>query len=67
MKKLFRAGDTVKLKTGGPTMVVVKYGMKTDTEQTSEEQISKTVCVSWVEGKRLKPGKYQEAMLERVN
>jgi uncharacterized protein YodC (DUF2158 family) len=71
MKREFRAGSIVKLKTGTINMIVVKYEqLSPETKQAMDNLMSSEqglVSVTWFEQGRWKAGKFDPDQLELVN
>jgi uncharacterized protein YodC (DUF2158 family) len=71
MKRQFRPGSVVKLKSGGSNMIVVKYEMQqlsgshSDTEITIPD-IAALVSVTWFEDGKWKGGKFDPNLLVLV-
>lgn len=71
MKRVFRAGSLVKLKTGGIIMTVVKYELlPVEVKPGAEESLPAEqglVSVTWFEQGRWRSGKFDPDLLELVN
>ena len=71
MKRQFRPGSIVKLKSGGFDMTVIKYEMQTlPVDNTSTEisspAIQTLVCVTWFEYGKWKSGRFDPDLLVLV-
>lgn len=71
MKRQFRSGSIVKLKSGGLDMTVIKYEMQTlpgDMTSTaiSSPAIQTLVCVTWFEYGKWKSGRFDPDLLVLV-
>lgn len=69
-QKKFRAGDIVRLKSGGPDMTVQKTFpdiIVTEDEHGQEVKRQYTICLCyWFSSKKLEEGRFGEATLEVV-
>jgi len=71
MKRQFRPGSIVKLKSGSSNMIVVKYEMQQLSETNSDTEItvpdtSALVSVTWFEDGKWKGGKFDPNLLVLV-
>lgn len=71
MKRQFRPGSIVKLKSGGLDMTVIKYEMQTfhgenNVTEISNPVIQTLVCVTWFEYGKWKSGRFDPDLLVLV-
>jgi uncharacterized protein YodC (DUF2158 family) len=72
MKRQFRPGSVVKLKSGSSNMIVIKYEMQSssDVHESSVAPVSATqtlVCVTWFEYGKWKSGRFDPDLLVLTN
>lgn len=71
MKKQFRPGSIVQLRSGSSDMIVVKYEMQSSSETHSVNGIAAPgiqplVCVTWFESGKWKTGRFDPELLISV-
>ena len=68
MEKIYKTGDTVRLKSGGELMTVKEYKMLLDIETGlySEDKDYEYIICQWFEGKKLMSDEFSVHMVQKA-